>query len=82
MQANDLIAAIHRAGLRARPYSGRKMYGKTCVAAELATMADLSLLGPGLRDGLEVDELGLGWVAYWPDTLLLTAHESLARQDH
>ena len=58
-------------------YSGRGMYGATCIGIELDSNADLYAFGvelgsidPDLSKALgapRTDDLGLGIIAYWPD---------------
>ena len=80
--AEQVISAIENAGYEARSYSGRGMYGKTCLGVTL---------GPGqsvLEFAFDVlqetrpeevsevidilrrprqDSMGLGMILYWPD---------------
>lgn len=54
-------------------YSGRCMFGTTCVAVDISTIEDLFRLGMQLGEaGVEVraprvDNMGKGAVAYWPE---------------
>ncbi|SVB78426.1 uncharacterized protein METZ01_LOCUS231280 [marine metagenome] len=57
-------------------YSGRGMFGATCIGIELDTIAELYEFGmeltsidPDLSKALgapRTDDLGLGIIAYWP----------------
>ena len=57
-------------------YSGRGMYGATCIGVTLRSVADLYTLGVALASSDEdladrlgephTDDLGMGIIAYWP----------------
>lgn len=58
-------------------YSGRGMYGETCIGVELRDLSDLFALGvelarsnghlaADLADDVMTDDLGLGIIAYFP----------------
>jgi hypothetical protein len=59
----DLIDAIANRGLIPYAYSGRFMYGQKCVACDLDRGSDLEGLP---KEGATVDQMGLGYVVYWP----------------
>ena len=59
----DLIDAILNAGLRPRFYSGRNMYGHSCVACTIEKGGTLEGLP---KAGALVDSLGVGYIVYWP----------------
>lgn len=48
-------------------YSGRGMFGRTCVGIECDSSQEVieEAASRGLR-GAAVDNLGLGWIVYWP----------------
>lgn len=49
MIATDkLVEALEELGYETRPYSGRGMYGKTCLAISLDSLNDLFVLGAKL----------------------------------
>ena len=60
----DLVDAILNRELRPWSYSGRFMYGKSCVACTIERGGDLEDLP---KEGSRVDHLGMGYVVYWPD---------------
>jgi hypothetical protein len=69
--AQKLIDALQNAGYKPRSYSGRGMFGKTCVGVSLDSESDLWYMTRELIDidGLHAphtDSLGLGIIAYWP----------------
>jgi hypothetical protein len=66
MQSHSLIESLEDRGFEPTSYSGRGMYRARCVAVILDSPAHLALLGPELFEGLEVDQLAQGTVAYWP----------------
>jgi hypothetical protein len=50
-------------------YSGRGMFGKTCLGV-VGSMQDLDILLseiPGSAVGLRKDNMGLDYIYYWPD---------------
>jgi hypothetical protein len=52
-----------------RDYSGRGMFGKTCLGVT-GSMEELDTLLSGVRGsakGLRKDNMGLGYIYYWPD---------------
>lgn len=59
----DIIDAIFNRELQPRSYSGRGMYGRECVACSLERGSDLEGLP---RAGAFVDQLGRGYIVYWP----------------
>ena len=59
----DLIDAIANRGLIPYAYSGRNMYGQKCVACDVDRGSDLEDLP---KAGATVDQMGLGYVIYWP----------------
>ena len=60
----DLIDAILNRELVPFSYSGRHMYGRRCVACKLDQGSDLEGLP---KVGAMVDQLGKGYLAYWPE---------------
>jgi len=60
----DLVDAILNRELQPRSYSGRFMYGKSCVACSIGHTGNLEGLP---KEGSRVDHLGMGYVVYWPD---------------
>jgi hypothetical protein len=54
-------------------YSGRNMYGRSCLGINLRSTADLFLLGYALSDAYRdvqmpmTDSMGRGIVVYWPN---------------
>ena len=62
----DLIDAICNRELQPWSYSGRFMYGKSCVACSIESNTWEGLEGLP-KAGCRVDHLGLGFVVYWPD---------------
>lgn len=73
INSKQLCDALEEAGHEPESYSGRAMYGKTCVSVTVDSDADLWRLSAQLaRDvSLEVpaptlDNLGRQVVAYWP----------------
>lgn len=67
-ESKELIEALEEVGYDTRSYSGRAMYGKSCVAVtdsspwELARALSLDFDLSCPRE----DSLGLGNVLYWP----------------
>ena len=48
-------------------YSGRMMYGKTCYGIDCNNyIACLEAAGAKGLTGAKVDNMGLGWIVYWP----------------
>jgi hypothetical protein len=70
MKYRSIRKALRAKGLKPIKYSGRWMFGAQCVAVALETSAQIAVLGPELYEGLRIDTLGLGVVAYWPDALV------------
>ena len=74
IDSKRLIKALAESGFDPRSYSGRGMYGKTCVAVSDTTPWDVakalfSEQYDGEFDDLpepHADSLGLGSVIYWP----------------
>lgn len=73
MDAADLIRALEEAGYEPRSYSGRGMYGKSCVGCELDADAELWTLACEVSARSDdtpprphTDSLGLGLIVYWP----------------
>ena len=60
----DLIDAICNRELQPWSYSGRFMYGKSCVACTVKRGDDLTDLP---KEGSRVDHLGFDYVVYWPE---------------
>lgn len=60
----DLIDAIFNRELQPRSYSGRHMYGKSCVACSIERGGDMEGLP---KAGARVDQLGRGYIVYWPE---------------
>ncbi len=71
-RGKTLIGILEDAGYEPYSYSGRGMYGKTCVSVHADRDSGISLwvLAQELVDhGLpepKQDQLGLGMVYYWP----------------
>ena len=67
----QLIDALENAGYEWRSYSGRFMYGKSCVGATLSSSSDLWELAQALYSvdvrAPDTDSMGRGIIAYWPD---------------
>ena len=59
-----IINVIERAGFEPRSYSGRGMYGKTCLGVDLPGASKLVKLAGVLEPVL--DQMGMGIIAYWP----------------
>lgn len=61
-------------GYEVRSYSGRGMYGKTCIAIEVGdVLEELSEIsykagenGIEMPNEVKSDSLGIGYVLYWP----------------
>jgi hypothetical protein len=71
VDAQKLIDALQNAGYKPRSYSGRGMFGQTCVGVYLESESELWTMADELVDidGLyapRTDSLGLGIIAYWP----------------
>lgn len=72
-------------GWRPMRYSGRGMYGKSCLGVQLDTVGQLFVLGYQLGEGTsnptyiphapKLDNLGHGVIAYWPDVAWITEEE-------
>lgn len=72
-----LIEALESVGAKPRSYSGRGMFGKSCVAVSLNSDNNLSewyIAQELVREGDSVnpgaprhDEMGLGTIIYWPN---------------
>jgi hypothetical protein len=72
LTASELIDALDELGFDVRPYSGKGMYGLSCVGIEFEDYGDLWRLSSDLSQmGHEVpaprsDSLGTRLIAYWP----------------
>ena len=65
----ELIEKLEDAGYEWRSYSGRGMFGKSCVGVTLRNDGELFQLGADVGNdfGLPTtDSMGLGIIAYWP----------------
>ena len=68
----EAIEILNAEGHQPYSYSGRYMYGKRCVAVNVEHHKDLFMLDRlfvenGFElDPPEMDQMGLGYVAYWP----------------
>lgn len=60
----DLIDAIADRELFPYSYSGRNMYGASCVACTVQRGSNMEGLP---KSGAHVDSMGLDYVVYWPD---------------
>lgn len=86
MTCAELILLIRMASdfngmsVEARSYSGRNMYGATCVGVALQHVGELFSLGAAMADCASddqveqlvemspvTDQLGMGIIAYWPN---------------
>ena len=71
-RTEELIAALESIGQDWRDYSGRNMFGDSCVGVTLDGDGELWTLAQELAlEGIEVDapktdSMGLGIIAYWP----------------
>jgi hypothetical protein len=57
------------------------MYRKRCVGVVVPHLRDLAMLGPDLHPGLEIDNFGFEFIAYWPMALLPESHDLLQERD-
>ena len=67
-----LLAALANTEYEPRPYSGRGMYGKSCVGVVVESLGDAFLLGARLALELgeeppipSSDSMGRGLIVYW-----------------
>lgn len=65
---------LEQSGYDTFAYSGRGMFGKQCVAISIDTVGELFLIGASVghdvlryNDAPKIDNLGKGFVAYWPN---------------
>ena len=67
-QSKYLIEALADANLETKSYSGRGMYGKTCVSVRDASVWEIARAIPEDMNVPEPrqDQLGLAIVVYWP----------------
>jgi hypothetical protein len=70
--ATSIYEALAEAGYAPRSYSGRGMYGSSCVAVVVKAETELLKIGAALGSGLagepvRTDSLGFGTVVYWPE---------------
>jgi hypothetical protein len=68
---DTVYEALIDAGYSPRSYSGRGMYGESCVGLALESETDLLKVGAALGERLaqrsfRTDSLGMGIIAYWP----------------
>jgi hypothetical protein len=65
----QIVKKAEKLGLEIRPsYSGRGMFGATCLGV-VGSMADLDTLLSEVRGsakGLRKDSMGLDYIYYWP----------------
>jgi hypothetical protein len=58
---------LEKAGIETRSYSGRGMYGKTCLGAVADSReAIYSVIRPADIRSASVDSMGRGVLVYWP----------------
>ena len=82
MTIDDLIERLKSKRMHARACHDRNMCsGGHCVATVIRVMRDIALLGPDLRDGLEIDSFKREVIAYCPDVRIPLAHELLHEDD-
>lgn len=62
----DLIDDLANRELQPRSYSGRHMYGKSCVAVVVEYRMQYDELAQA-HPGARIDNFGLDFVVYWPD---------------
>jgi hypothetical protein len=63
MKPLQLIEMLEEQGLTPYPYSGRFMYGAHCVGVDVDNPG-----GYQLPVGWKMDNMGMGYVIYWPDS--------------
>jgi len=68
---DSLYAALKYGGFNVRSYSGRGMYGKSCVAVYVDDATDLLKIGVTIGETYAdlraaTDSMGRGMVVYWP----------------
>ena len=63
--AEKIFKKIEDAGLEPQSYSGRWMYGQTCLGVAVGHPGDLTVLGRVPMPHTE--SLGKGIIAYWPN---------------
>ena len=77
MTNEQFIEVLRDAGYTPKSYSGRGMYGRTCVSVNVDSLGDAFRLGFDLAAGSPdpdeaypgmptSDAMGLGYVLYWP----------------
>lgn len=64
LDTTQLIDALQAAGYTPRPYSGRGMFGASCVGVALEYKSDVDQV-KALGGTPSVDALGLGTIVYW-----------------
>lgn len=78
MDPITLIRAIESLGLSPRSYSGRGMYGRSCVGVTLGRNSEVTEFGLGVKLALALgedaedldprtDSMGLGSIIYFPN---------------
>jgi hypothetical protein len=63
--AEKIFQKIEAAGLEPQSYSGRFMFGKTCLGVAVRETGDLTAIGKVPTPHTE--SLGTGVIAYWPN---------------
>jgi hypothetical protein len=82
----SIIEIMESAGYEVRRnYSGRGMFGATCVAVELDKSEDLWNISKLLTDfdlkAPKTDSMGRGMIAYWPTLTTETAEEDSEEEE-
>ena len=73
-ETEKLVRALQRMGLEPYAYSGRFMYGATCVAVNVDHPGDHTY--PTNPTGWRMDRMGMGYVIYWPEVAWEPAPEA------
>lgn len=70
-QAELLVKQLKREGWKVRAYSGRGMNSKYCVGVDVDNVSETVAVGAFLGDDCpgspSYDNMGKGFVVYWPD---------------
>ncbi len=64
MKFEQLSKKMTAQGLKPYSYSGRFMYGESCLAVNVSNLA-----GYNLPSGWKQDNMGRGYVIYWPTVI-------------
>lgn len=69
---SDLRKRLEDLGFKPESYSGRGMFGRSCVGLQSDDLTSMFSLGKALGSECEasdphIENLGMGFILYWPD---------------